>query len=312
MQTTSSLPQPHRDLSALGWEMMRIFLAVSRTRSLSLAAKSLAESQAVLCQKVQDLEDCLATRLIARGGEQIRLTDEGRALRDYFEKLETETSLLTDAVNGAEARCEGEVILTAPNSLGLNLIAPNLAAFAADYPAITLDLVLTSAKLDLLTREADISVRIGAPTQQSLARRRLGCVKFFLYASEAYLERHGRPESLDDLQEHSFVDVSGELEASRQSRSLASIAPKARRVVKTNCTSTQFQAVADGMGIGMLPDYQANYQIRTGVPLLRLLPEKVTATESVWLLCHPDLEAVARARAVIDFVTDVTRADLGE
>ena len=104
MQTTSILPQPHRDLSALSWEMMRIFLAVSRTRSLSLAASSLAESQTVLSRKMQELEDSLATRLIARGGEQVRLTDEGRALRDYFEKLETETSLLTDAVNGAEAR----------------------------------------------------------------------------------------------------------------------------------------------------------------------------------------------------------------
>lgn len=312
MQSPSTLPQPQRDLSALNWESMRIFLAVSRSRNISDAAKKLARSRAAVCQRIRELEDSLGVRLLARGKKEIRLTQEGRVLLNYFERLETATSVLADTVKGVDDVEEGEVILTAPNSLGLNLIGPNLACFAAAHPAITLDLILTSAKLDLMDREADVSVRIGAPAQPSLAGRRLGSVKFFLYASEAYLARFGRPETLDDLQDHHFVDVSGELEASCQSQVLSRIAPRSRRALKTNCTSTQFQAIADGMGIGMLPDYQANYQLKTGAPLLRLLPEKVAAREPVWLLCHPDLERLARARAVIDFVTEVTRADLAE
>ncbi|WP_282605713.1 LysR family transcriptional regulator [Pelagibius sp. Alg239-R121] len=312
MQSTSTLPQPHRDLSALNWDMLRIFLAVSRSQSISKAAKNLAESQPTISRRIRELEDCLAARLIARGKDGVKLTEEGRVLLEYVEKIESETFLLTDAVNGADARYEGDVILTAPSSLGLNLIAPNLAGFSASYPSITLDLILNSSKLNLMDREADVSVRIGTPSQQSLVGRRLGSVKFFLYASESYLERFGRPESLEDLQAHRFVDLSGELETSCQSQILANIAPAARRVIKTNCMSTQFQAVSDGMGIGMLPDYQVNYQVRTGSPIVQLLPEIVTAKEQVWVLFHPDLKAVARARAVIDFIIDVTKVDLAD
>lgn len=312
MQSPTSPLFPQQDFSALTWETMSIFLTVSRTRTVREAAQKLAQKQAVVDQKLRELEDSLGARLLSRGKKEIKLTPEGQALQRYFETLEIETALLADRVKGADDCDEGEVILTAPNSLGLNLIAPNLVCFAKAHPGITLDLILTSCKLDLMDRQADISVRIGAPVQPSLDARRLGSVKFFLYASESYLERFGRPESLDDLQDHRFVDVSGELETSCQSQILSRIAPEARRAVKTNCTSTQFQAIEDGMGIGMLPDYQANYQVKTGAPLLRLLPEKVAAKEQVWLLCHPDLKRFARARAVIEFVTEVTRADLAE
>lgn len=312
MQSPLTLARTDRDLSALNCETMRIFLAVSRTGSIAWAAESLAQSQAAIQDGIRELEAGLGARLFVRAKKDVALTQEGRVLLSYFEKLEIETSLLADSVKDVEGNNEGEIVLTAPNSLGLNLIAPNLACFAQSYPAIALDLILTSSKLDLMEREADISVRIGAPSQLSLSSRRLGRVKFFLYASASYLERFGRPDSLDDLQEHRFVDVSGELGTSCQNQVLARIAPDARRAVKTNCTSTQLQAIEDGMGIGMLPDYQANYQVKSGPPLQRLLPEKVSAKEPVWLLCHPDLKATARARTVIDFVTEVTRADLAE
>src|SRR6185295_15621629 len=58
---------------------------------------------------------------------------------------------------------------------------------------------------DLLRREADIAVRMVRPTQTVLVARRVGEVRFALYAHRAYLDRHGLPETVDALAEHSLI-----------------------------------------------------------------------------------------------------------
>ncbi len=284
MNARSKHPEPSQARLLLNGDLLRIFMAASRLQSLS----------APLFTRVKD---------------GMRLTEEGHALLQCIANTERHTNQMPHPLNDADVRLEGNVTLTAPSSLALSLIVPNLSRLYSKYPSISLDLVLSSSKLNLSERDTDIAVRIGLSLDQSLIGRQLGNIKFFLYASETYLEQFGHPNTLEDLQQHRFVDLSEGFETSCRRQVLANIVPVARRIVKTDCTHTQLQAISDGIGIGMLTDYQVNYRVSKGPKLIRLLPEHISAKEQVWIHYRPGLKAVATAGAVTDFIIDSTKAD---
>lgn len=66
---------------------LRVFLAVASERSFSKAAAKLHRTQSAVSQAIRRLEDDLGDRLIDRGTKDGRLTEAGRVLRDYAERL---------------------------------------------------------------------------------------------------------------------------------------------------------------------------------------------------------------------------------
>ncbi|MBP0651054.1 LysR family transcriptional regulator, partial [Mycobacterium tuberculosis] len=86
--------------------------------------------------------------------------------------------------------------------VGVEILPPILAALRARHPELVVELVLTDEIADLLRRDADIAVRMVAPTQEALLARRLGDIPLGLFGHRTYLARKGLPENLADLAGH--------------------------------------------------------------------------------------------------------------
>ena len=125
--------------------------------------------------------------------------------------------------------------------------------------------------------------------------RELAQLPTILCASRVYLDQTGRPASEADLAGHAFIEITApsHIEAPRWS--------KARRFI-VNDVDMAYQAVVEGMGIGLLPLYVARRDLERG-RLEQLLPATALGGQSVWV-SYPELRHQSqKTRAFVEFLT---------
>jgi DNA-binding transcriptional LysR family regulator len=282
----------------LDWTALRDFLAVADTGSLSRAARRLGVSQPTLTRRMSALEERLRAELLRRTPRGVELTEAGEAILPAARQMEQEAHAALLAISGRDAALAGTVRVTATEGLGIHWLTPTLVEFQLAHPAIEIQLLLQNQVLNLLQREADIAVRLSRPQQSDLVGRKVGEMAFGLYASQAYLERSGRPDTVEDLARHrsvAFDETARWLTGPGASLERAlSAAPVAFRATSGQA---QLAAIRAGCGIGVAARFLAD----RNAELVPLLPETRIALE-IWLITHPALRRSARMRAVFDFL----------
>ena len=80
---------------------------------------------------------------------------------------------------------------TSSDGLVSCVLAPLLGDLLRPHPELVVELRADTRSLDLSRREADVAVRLGRPTEAALVAKKLGPVRFGLYAAADYLARNG-------------------------------------------------------------------------------------------------------------------------
>ena len=283
----------------LDWVWLRDFLAVAEAGSLSRAARRLGVSQPTLTRRMAALEARLRTELFRRTPRGVELTEAGESVLQPARQMEQEAHAAEIAVSGRDAMLAGAVRVTATEGLGIHWLTPALAEFQAEHPAIEIDVLLQSEPLNLLRREADIALRLGRPSQLDLVGRKRGVLAFGLYASKAYLERHGRPASQEDLHRHRGVAFDEALLDRGPGAWLEPLLSAGSIAYRANSVQAQLAAMRAGYGIGCSARFIAAHYPE----LERVLPDLETALD-VWLVTHAGLRRSARIRAVFNFLAE--------
>ncbi len=182
------------DAAVLDWDDLRFFLAIARTGSLTAAARELRVTQSTVGRRLASLESSLGARLLHRTPEGYVLTLAGEAILGQAERVEAEALSVERAVGGRDAQLEGIVRVAAVETLASHVLAPCFCALQSRSPEIVIELLADVRQLSLAMREADVAVRLSRFEQHDLIARRIGGLAYGLYASPAYLERHGEPD----------------------------------------------------------------------------------------------------------------------
>lgn len=278
------------------WDLYRSFLAVAREGSLSAAARSLGLTQPTLARHVEDLERALGTTLFVRSQRGLSPTDVARDLIPYAETLAATADALIRAASGDGAAIAGTVRISASEIMGAEVLPPILARLRERNPGLAFELVLTNAVEDLMQREADIAVRMVAPSQGALVARHIGRIALGFHAHRRYLARAGTPRTTADLASHALIGFD---KGSAAIRAMAARVPALdglRFALATDSDIAQLAAIRAGFGIGI-----CQVPIATRDPdLVRLLPDAVTLSLDTWIVMHEDLRASPRCRAAFD------------
>jgi DNA-binding transcriptional LysR family regulator len=274
------------------WDDVRFFLAVSRNRSLSGAARALRVDHVTVGRRIAAFEEKLGAKLFGRTPEGFVITAAGQAILGQCEAMENAAASVDRLVAGQDARLSGLVRVATTEGLAQVIIVPALAMLARTCPQLQVEVMADPRPLNIARRQADIAVRLSRPTDADLQCRKLGDLGLALYASPAYLAAHGVPECSKDLAGHTSVTYLGA--PSWFSEALAGT----RAVFFSNSPFVQMKAVADGIGIGLAPcclgdDWPA---------LQRLSSAAAPELRPVWMIIHRDLRRVARIRAVANAI----------
>ncbi len=179
-----------------------IFVKVVEHGSFIAAAKSLRLPKTTVSRKVQDLETRLGAQLLHRTTRKLGLTEAGNIYYEHCQRIARELDEAESAVGQLQGGPRGWLRITAPYSLGIERIAPLLGEFHARHPEVRVEMLLSNEPLDLIDKEIDVALRVGTLPDSNLVARKLSTFRTQIYASPAYIERHGEPLHPDDLQHH--------------------------------------------------------------------------------------------------------------
>jgi DNA-binding transcriptional LysR family regulator len=280
------------------WNDLRHFLAVARTGSTIAAAKALGWSQSTIQRRLARLEQQLGCRLVERHPTGYRLTALGEDLRPYAEEVEEAVAVFERHLASSDKRLTGTVRVTCPEGLVDPLLTPLIDAFQSRFRDLRVDLIVTERFLDLSKGEAEIAVRGGEPRDPTLIGRKIADNPWAVYASRSYIERHGRPERPEDINDHAIIDFSGDIANLLLAKWLRSVAPRATIAARSNSVIGLLMAAKSGVGVTILP-------VQLGDPaeeLIRVIDPLPELMSHIYILVHPDLRHAPRVRAFFDFV----------
>jgi DNA-binding transcriptional LysR family regulator len=182
-----------------------VFLRVVHDGSFTAAAAALRMPKTTVSRRVRDLEAHLGARLLHRTTRKLRLTEAGAAYVERCGGIAKQLEEAEDAVHRIRGTPGGWLRVTLPFSFGATWISPLIAGFCSQYPDVRLDILATHVPLDLYEAEIDVALRLGSLPDSSLVARRLGSFSTSLYASAAYIEQNGNPQTPSDLRHHATL-----------------------------------------------------------------------------------------------------------
>jgi DNA-binding transcriptional LysR family regulator len=284
----------------INWNDLRYFLAIHRTGSLAGAAKLLKVDQTTVGRRLAALEDALDARLFDRTSDGLSLTAAGERALERASDLDERIGLLEGAVRGGDGRPEGTVRVATSENLAVPFFAERIMRVRKTYPGLNLELVTSSAFINLLRREADIAVRAAPrvlPDQQNLIVRKVAEIGLALYASRAYLDSHPPVVVADGLAGHDIVLLDGDLAETVAGRWIAEAGKAARPVLRVNSFLNAASAAAVGGALALVPCFATALW-----PSLVRATADNALTNELWILVVPDLLKTARVRAVYDHI----------
>ena len=186
--------------------------------------------------------------------------------------------------------------LSASEVIGVEVLPPMLASLREQHPLLTFELVVSNQVRDILRRDVDLAVRNVRPTQTGLVARKIGDVTLGLHAHRRYLESHGTPRTIDDLEDHALIGYDQETPAVRSLQAKGLRFSRDMFALRTDNDLAHLAAIRAGYGIGVC-------QVPIGrreADLVRLLPRHFAFNLEIWLVMHENLRTSPRMRAVFD------------
>jgi DNA-binding transcriptional LysR family regulator len=286
----------------MDWDKLRIFHAVADAGSLTHAGDILNLSQSAVSRQVRALEESLNTILFHRHARGLILTEQGELLFDATKAMNKRLDAASARIRDSEEEVFGELRVTTTLGFGTMWLAPRLHKLYEKYPDLNIDLMLEERVLDLPMREADCAIRMKEPSQADLIRKRLMFVSMRLYATQAYLDRQGEPESPSDLGDHRLICQNpGSEQVSAGAVMIQSLLTNnIQSRLNVNNYYGVLQAVLHDLGIGALPDYI----VEESPDLVRVLPEVQSQEIPVYLAYPEELRHSKRIQAFRDFVQE--------
>jgi DNA-binding transcriptional LysR family regulator len=298
------VPSEERRKVALGaltdWDAARIFLEVARCGSFRSAAEQLGLSINAVRRRVDDFERQTGATMFIRDVHGARLTDEGALVVSAVERMEAASFDLLRARASAKTLA-GEIRLSVTEGIGSFWLNLRLAEFQQSYPSIRVDFHCAVRSADVSRNEADIAIHLERPTARDLKLVRLGRMHLMFYASQKYLDTFGVPRTAEELVKHRLVVQVADESASKEvfENLFPGHVPRDLVVMKTNVSSANYWAVANGAGIGVLPTF--------AVPLDgKMIPLDIDFRWSfdIWLSFHPSSGSIPRMRHMIDWLVE--------
>jgi len=299
----SPCAQAEHSRVGLDWDDLRYVLALRRAGSLGAAARQMKVEQSTASRRLSALEADLGVHLVSRTPEGMLLNDAGNMVADLAQTIEAGIEELSRRVGGEDQRPEGLVRLATTESF-TPFLMQGLVALRQEHPKVQVQLVVSSAALDLMRREADVALRLFRETNPTLVSRKIGEIGWSIYSSPAYLERTGfRLGALragETLAGQAVVGYAGATGRSSGAQWLAEHCRPEDIVLTGGSVTSVANALRAGLGVSVLPCFT----VQGDAALVRLTPE-VVATAEAYLVIPPDHRETVRVRLVMEAVADL-------
>lgn len=283
------------------WNDLRYFLAVARHGSTLAAARALDMNQSTVQRRLMELERRIGRPLVTRQPTGYRLTELGQQMVAHAQRVEEAVRAFEQQLVTSTREVSGVLRVACPEPIVYRITqSPLLERFRARYPDLRVEFVMSDKYVDLAKGEADVALRSGDTDDADLVGRKIADSLWAVYASRRYIEQHGKPEDVEDLERHLVVGLDETMAKHRAATWLAGVAPNAKIVARNNSVLGLVYAVKSGIGLAPLPTALGDNEADL-VRVLGPIPELAR----IWrVLAHPDVRRTPRVSAFFDFIVE--------
>ena len=287
----------------MDWDKLKIFHAVAEAGSFTSATVNLNLSQSAISRQIQSLENDLKVKLFERHARGLTLTENGEYLfktaHEVISKLKEVETTLGDKKN----KPSGKLTVTTFVSFGTTWLTPRIKEFMQLNPEIEVELIFDDKELDLSTRQADIGIWARRPKQLNYIQKKLIDINYHIYGSPKYLEKHGYPKTISDLNKHKFISFGKGAPSPVFNPEWAlklgmKDNKKRKSCMKVNSVYGLLLAVQSGVGLAALPDYLTLKQ----PDIVKVLPKAEGPITEAHFVYPESLRNVARVQAFRNFL----------
>jgi DNA-binding transcriptional LysR family regulator len=293
------------------FDSMNLLVRVVERQSFSAAASDLGIPRSSATLAIKQFEERLGVRLLHRTTRHVTPTLEGEI---YYRRCKTILAEIEDAdaaLTGREAR--GLLRIEVHGPTARTFILPELPTFLKRYPALTLYIGEGDRFVDIVREGFDCVIRGGEIADSDMIVRRLGIAQEGTFASPAYLEGHGVPRSLGDLQGHEMIGFA----SSRTGQVLPlefTVAGEVRTMMlSSRITVTNSDSYANlarlGFGLMQAPRYRYLADLAAGT-LVEVLHEHPPSPTPISVLYPKSRQLSPRVRVFIDWLVEVVAPKL--
>ncbi|PWE27726.1 LysR family transcriptional regulator [Pararhodobacter marinus] len=283
-------------MSIESWDEIRTAWQVARAGTVSGAAEILGVHHATVIRHIDALEARLGVKLFQRHARGYTPTEAGNALAQVGRVTDEQFAQLGTRLTGVGTGIEGDLVITTLPGI-VPLLRPALLTLNKTYPDLVLRVKTERRVLRLEYGEAHVALRAGnRPTEPDNVVQPLLTCPVSLYASPAYLEEHGRPADVSELQHHRFV--AEELDDNRApfAQWFARLDPAPHVVFRSNEAEARRVAIADGLGLGFL------FGEEDAEDLVQVMPSRPEWDFTIWLVTHVDLHRTPKVQAAVSVI----------
>ncbi|ACT60537.1 LysR substrate-binding domain-containing protein [Hirschia baltica] len=280
------------------WLGIEEFVAVAKRGNFKLAAEYLGQSTSHVSRAVMGLEDRIHAPLFFRSTRQVTLTDTGRALFEQCRQLVDDRDEALAMVTGS-GEPQGELRVTCSMSMGERFIAPILLRYAEQFPNVSVSIHLTNRIIDLTSEGFDLAIRTGYLDDSKLVVTRIASRRLILCAAPEYLEKHGRIDSIADLENHNCLAGTSTHWRFKVDGSEVSWLPKGRW--RCNSGVAVRDAALSGMGLCQLPEFYVADYLKSG-KLVHVLETESRVFEPIWAVCPERRHLLPKVTRLLDLL----------
>ena len=288
---------------------MEAFANVVDQGGFTDAAKKMGISKSAVSKHVSSLEARLGARLLNRTTRRVSPTEIGLAYYDRARRVLNDAGEADALVTSMQSAPSGLLRISVATDFGVNHLSPVLSEFLAEYPDITVNMVLNNRYVELISEGFDMAIRVGELEDSSLRARKLTETTKRMIASPDYFRKFGRPERIDDLNDHKLLHYSNQ--AAGNVWKITAPSGEVRQVrtagsLTVNDGQSLLNAAIGGLGIAYLPSFLYAEPMRQGL-LEDAIPELPEETQGIYAIYPPGRYTQPKVRAFIDFLVDQFR-----
>jgi DNA-binding transcriptional LysR family regulator len=282
-----------------------VMIEVVEAGSFVRAANALGLTASGVSRAIARLEARIGVRLFDRNPRAMVLTEEGRRFHAQVAPLMIGIEEAAEEAAGAGAAVRGRLKLNLDPWFARIVLAPRLPELTARYPELSLELLVSNHREEMMAGGVDLALRFGPPDPSALIARKILETRIITCASPSYLARRGTPMVPKDVADHEallFRDPqSGRPFAWEFQRRGKAVEIQVDGHVVIDDPSAALAACEAGQGLFQSFELGLAEWLRSG-KLVQVLPEWSDERFPLYAYYPSRRQAPAKLRAFLEFI----------
>ncbi len=283
---------------------MEAFATVVDQGGFTDAARKMGISKSAVSKHVSSLEGRLGARLLNRTTRRVSPTEIGLAYYDRARRVLNDAGEADSLVTSMQGVPSGQLQVSVETDFGVNLLSPVIGDFLQEFPDINVNMELNNRYVELISEGFDLAIRIGEQEDNTLRTRKLAETEKCMVGAPSYFEKYGRPERIDDLNDHKLLHYSNESSAAVWK--LTSPSGEQRQVrtagwLSVNDGQSLLNAAVSGLGVAYLPSFIYADALEKGL-VVKAIPDLPVECQGIYVVYPPGRYVQPKVRAFIDFL----------